>query len=64
MPYGVTERDVEVAAAAIAASPVISPQYPPAQWMGLARRVLEEVERVREIDKRISALPRLGPRDN
>lgn len=48
MPYDVTERDVEVAAAVIAATPLIdAPHLPAPSWMGLARRILEEVERDR-----------------
>jgi hypothetical protein len=60
-----TERDVWIAAKVIALSPMIdAPRLEAAAWCGLARSILEEVERGREIDKRISALPRLGPRDN
>jgi len=48
MPFGITERDVEVAAAVIAATPLIeAPQLPAPCWHGLARLVLEEVERER-----------------
>lgn len=46
MPYDITERDVEVAAAVIAASALIdAPKLPAPNWMGLARRILEEVAR-------------------
>ena len=48
MPYGITERDVEVAAAVIAATPMIdAPQLPAPCWNGLVRHILEEVERDR-----------------
>jgi len=61
----VTERDVWVAAKVIAASPLIdAPRLPPENWMGLARHIIEEVERMRRVDEKIAALPRLGPRDN
>lgn len=48
MAHGITERDVEVAAACIAASAMIEqPRLPPVCWMGLARKILEEVTRDR-----------------
>lgn len=47
-----TEQDVSVAAAVIAASPLIEPQYTPLQWMGLARRILEEVEMRHRMNER------------
>ena len=41
----IDERDVRVAAAVIAASSLIdAPQLPAENWMGLARRILEEVQ--------------------
>ena len=61
----VTERDVHTAAKVIALSPMIdAPRLEAAAWHGLARSILEEVERGREIERRVAALPRLGPRDN
>ena len=61
----VTDRDVWIAAKVIAISPMIdAPRLDAPAWCGLARSILEEVERGREIDKRIAALPLLGPRDN
>lgn len=61
----VTEKDVWTAAKVIALSPLIdAPRLEAAAWCGLARSILEEVERSRVIEKRIADLPRLGPRDN
>ena len=54
------DQDVKIAAAVIAASPLIdAPKLPAENWMGLARHILEEVDYRRGL----SMTPQAGERD-